>query len=38
MMNSTINITSNCDISHSNLPILDLSQRITTINTHYSNI
>ncbi|CAF0809357.1 unnamed protein product [Rotaria sordida] len=40
-MNSTNNINSNCDISHSNLSILDLSQRITTtttINTNDSNI
>ncbi|CAF4616762.1 unnamed protein product, partial [Rotaria sp. Silwood1] len=42
-MNSTNNMNSNCDISHSNSSILDLSQRTTTtttttINTNYSNI
>ncbi|CAF3448369.1 unnamed protein product [Rotaria sp. Silwood1] len=42
-MASTNNMNSNCDISHSNSSILDLSQRTTTtttttINTNYSNI
>ena len=37
-MNSTINIDSNCDISPSNLSILDLSQRSTTMNITHSAV
>ncbi|CAF2026421.1 unnamed protein product [Rotaria magnacalcarata] len=36
-MDSTININTNGDISHSNSSILDLSQRTTTIDTNNSN-